>query len=100
MHLLQNAETIDRLVEQGKLLLKAFHAENEKEPAGHDSEFLRGQLAGWCGTLHTLYHDGAGEIVDRVRTETRLPVPVGNSNCCRTVSIECGCPTQGVCRWN
>ena len=35
MHLaLQNAETINRLVEQGELLLKNFHAEYEKDPAG------------------------------------------------------------------
>jgi hypothetical protein len=33
MHLaLQNAETINRLVEQGEFLLKTFHAEYEKDP--------------------------------------------------------------------
>jgi hypothetical protein len=80
MHLLQNAETIDRLVEQGRLLLKALHAKDENDPSRPEAEFLRGHLAGWCSTLHTLYHDGAGEIVDRVRTTTRLPVPVGNSD--------------------
>ena len=35
MHLaLQNAETINRLVEQGELLLTTFYVEHEKEPAG------------------------------------------------------------------
>jgi hypothetical protein len=100
MHLLQNAETIDRVVEQGRLLLEALHAKNVNDPSRREAEFLRGHLVGWCSTLHTLYHDGAGEILDRVRTTTRLPVPVGNSHCCRTVSIGCECSTQGACRWN
>jgi hypothetical protein len=100
MHLFQNVETIDRLVLQGELLLKAFHAENEKDPTGHEAEFLRGDLAGWCSTLHTLYGDCAEEIVDRVRTKTCLPIPVGNSSCCRFAPLEGGCPTQGTCRWN
>ncbi len=35
MHLaLQNAETINRLVEQGEFLLKSFHDEHQKDPAG------------------------------------------------------------------
>ena len=42
MHLMQNAETINRLVTQGELLLKTFHAEYEKDPAGCETEFLRG----------------------------------------------------------
>jgi hypothetical protein len=40
MHLMQNAETIDRLVAQGEFLLKTFHAEYEKDPAGYETEFL------------------------------------------------------------
>jgi len=47
MQLFQNAETIDRLVAQGELLLKAFHAKKETDPTGHEAEFLRGDLAGW-----------------------------------------------------
>lgn len=100
MRLFQNEETIDRLVAQGDLLLKAFHAEYENGPTGHEAEFLRGELAGWCSTLHTLYHDCAEEIVDRVRAKTCLPIPVGNSSCCRSVLLEDECPTQGTCRWN
>ena len=80
MHLMQNAETIDRLVAQGELLLKTYHAEHEKAPASYDAEFLRGDLAGWCSTLRTLYGDRAEEILDRVRTETCLLIPVGNSS--------------------
>ena len=35
MHLaLQNAETINRLVEQRELLLKTFYVEHKKDPAG------------------------------------------------------------------
>jgi len=98
VRLLQNAETIDRLVAQGELLLKAFHAQHDNNPTGQEAEFLRGALAGWCSTLHTLYHDCAEEIVDRVRTKTCLPIPVEKSGGCRSVSLEAGCPTQGACR--
>ena len=75
MHLMQNAETINRLVAQGECLLKSFHAEYEKDPAGYETEFLRGDLAGWRDTLHTLYHDCAEEIVDRVLAKTCLALP-------------------------
>ncbi|MGA8762287.1 MAG: hypothetical protein WB562_05300 [Candidatus Sulfotelmatobacter sp.] len=76
MHLaLQNAETINRLVEQGEFLLKSFHAEQEKDPAGLETEFARGELTGWRSTLHTLYRDYAEDVVNRVLTRTRLTIP-------------------------
>jgi hypothetical protein len=79
MHLaLQNAETIHRLVEQGEFLLKSFHDEHQKDPAGVETEFARGELVGWRSTLHTLYHDCAEDIVTRVVTRTRLAIPDGD----------------------
>jgi hypothetical protein len=75
MHLMQNAETIDRLVAQGEVLLKSFHAEYVKDPAGYKTELLRGDLAGWRDTLHTLYRDCAEEIVDCVLAKTCLAIP-------------------------
>jgi hypothetical protein len=75
MHLFQNAETIDRLVTQGGLLLKSYHAEYDKDPASFHAEFLRGDFAGWSRTVHTLYGDCAEEIIDRVLIETRLANP-------------------------
>lgn len=75
MHLTANAETIDRLVEQGSLLLQAFHAAHKNGPTGCEAEFLRGEFAGWRSTLHTEYHDCAEEIVDRVLSKTGLPIP-------------------------
>jgi len=75
MRLMQNVETINRLVAQGEFLLKTFHAEYERDPVGHKTEFLCGKLAGWHDTLHTLYHDGAEEIVDRVVAKTCLAIP-------------------------
>ena len=78
MHLaLQNAETINRLVEQGELLLKTFYVEHEKEPAGWNTEFVRGELIGWRRTLHTLYGDYAEDIVTRVVARTQLTIPDG-----------------------
>jgi hypothetical protein len=76
MHLaLQNAETINRLVEQGESLLKSFHDEHRKDPVGVETEFARGELIGWRSTLHTLYRDCAEDIVNRVVTRTRLTIP-------------------------
>jgi hypothetical protein len=78
MHLaLQNAETINRLVEQGEFLLKTFHAEYQKDPAGWNTEFMRGNLAGWRSTLHTLFHDYGEDVVNRVLTKTCLSIPDG-----------------------
>jgi len=75
MHLMQKAETINRLIAQGEFLLKTFYAEYEKDPTGRKTEFLRGGFAGWRDTLHTLYHDCAEEIVDRVLAKTCLTIP-------------------------
>ena len=78
MHLaLQNAETINRLVEQGEFLLKSFHDEHQKDPAGVETEFARGELIGWRSTLHTLYRDCAEDIVNRVVIRTQLTIPDG-----------------------
>jgi hypothetical protein len=82
MHLaLQNAETINRLVEQGEFLLKSFHDERERDPAGMETEFARGELMGWRSTLHILYRDRAEDIVNRVLTRTRLTIPDGEVPC-------------------
>ncbi len=75
MRLIGNQETIDRLVEQGVLLSEAFHAECRGKPIGPKTEFLRGNFAGWRSTIHTLYHDCAEQIVDRVIARTHMPVP-------------------------
>jgi len=75
MHLMQNAETINRLVAQGEILLKSFHVEYKKDPIGRKTEFLCGKIAGWRDTLHTLYHDLAEEIVDCVVVKTCLSIP-------------------------
>jgi len=78
MHLaLQNAETINRLVEQGENLLKTYHADYDKDPAGSDTEFVRGELTGWRSTLHTLYRDYGEDVVSRVVTRTHLTIPDG-----------------------
>ena len=75
MQLIANQETIDRLVEQGALLLEAFHAEYERNPIGHDADFLRGNFTGWRSTIHIVYHECAEEIVDRVLAQTHMSIP-------------------------
>jgi hypothetical protein len=83
MHLaLQNAETINRLVEQGEALLTTFHAEYEKDPAGVETEFARGEVTGWRTTLHTLYRDYAEDVVNRVLAKTGLTIPGGEVPSC------------------
>ena len=95
MHLVhENAETVDRLVEQGVLLLQAFHAECESDPSGHEAEFLRGNFTGWRSTLRTLYHDCAEEIVDRVWIKTGLAIPQGGSHSGSVNSIRPDTPVQ------
>jgi hypothetical protein len=74
---LQNAETIHRLVEQGEVLLKKFHDEHRKDPAGAETELARGELIGWRSTLHTLYGDDGEDVVNRVLTRTRMSIPDG-----------------------
>ena len=64
MRLAANLETIDRLVEQGALILRSFHAQNGNNRSGAETEFLRGEFTGWRNTIHTEYHDCAEEIVD------------------------------------
>ena len=75
MHLFQNAETIDRLVKQGEFVLKTYHTEYDEDPASFHAEFLRGSLAGWRSTVHTLYGTCAEEIIDRVLIKTCLAIP-------------------------
>jgi hypothetical protein len=75
MHLIANAETIDRLVEQGVNFSNAFYIEYQKNQTGPEAQFLRGEFSGWRSTLHTEYHDSAEEIVDRVLAITCLPIP-------------------------
>ena len=54
MHLIANAETIDRLVEQGVDFAKAFHAEFEKDPTGPETQFLRGEFSFMLGFIFLL----------------------------------------------
>jgi hypothetical protein len=90
MHLIANQETIDRLVVQGVVLLRAFHAKHHNDPRGNESEFLRGSFAGWRSTLHTEYHEGAEEIVDRAVAKSGLSIPRGE-DCPTFVRAEHNC---------
>jgi len=84
---MQNAETINRLVEQGEFLLKCFHDEHQKNPSGVETEFARGELIGWRSALHTLYRDCAEDIVNRVVARTRLAIPDGEVPCGATHTV-------------
>ena len=45
MRLIGNAETIDRLVEQGVYFCKLFTLSIENDPTGSEAEFLRGEFS-------------------------------------------------------
>ena len=62
MHLaLQNAETINRLVEQGEFLLKSFHDEHQKDPDGVETEFARGVA---LRSAHPQHGELVADLVD------------------------------------
>ncbi len=45
--------TSEELVRSGGFWLKAFHQSYAKDPVGRETEFWRGQIAGWKRTLVT-----------------------------------------------
>ena len=62
-------------MEQGAFLLKAFHQEFAKDKRSRQTEFWRGELAGWRNTVHSIYGAAvAQDIIDRARHQTNLPV--------------------------
>jgi len=63
MHLTANAETIDRLVDQGALLLQAFHTEHENDPYG-----VQGRVPAWRIYRLAQYHTHA---IPRLRGRNR-----------------------------
>ncbi|HLJ27486.1 MAG TPA: hypothetical protein VKY85_12305 [Candidatus Angelobacter sp.] len=68
-------QSISRLIEQGTFLLKTFHSEYSKDPVSRETEFWRGNLACWRGTLYDFFREHAEEILNRVRESTGLPMP-------------------------
>jgi hypothetical protein len=71
-----DVETISRATEQGVYLLKTFWQEHEKESFGKDTEFARGNLAGFRIALRSVFNEiVAEEIINRVRETTKLKIP-------------------------
>jgi hypothetical protein len=70
-----SAETISRLIYQGEYLLKYFHEEFAKHSTGPETEFWRGNVSAWRGTLENLSPDLANDLIARVRTSTGLSIP-------------------------
>jgi len=64
------------LVQNGVFLLKAFHEFRAKDPISRETEYWRGQIAGWKRTLVASYGaDIAEQIILRAREVAKLPVP-------------------------
>ena len=77
----------------GCSLLEGISCRAQNDPTGHEADFLRGEFTGWRSTLHTEYHDCAEEIVDRVLTQTGLPIPEGEIGAVSLVPLEGRCPS-------
>jgi hypothetical protein len=68
--------TSEELVRSGEFWLKAFHQLYAKDPVGRETEFYRGQIAGWKRTLVAAYGASMAEkIILRASTGANLPVP-------------------------
>jgi hypothetical protein len=72
--------TSGELVKRGEFWLKAFHDSYAKDPVSRETEFWRGQIAGWKGTLVAAYGPGTAEkIILRASEVVNLPVPHAGS---------------------
>jgi hypothetical protein len=68
--------TSGELVKSGEFWLKAFHQAYAKDPIGRETEYWRGQVAGWKRTLAGAYGAGIAEgIILRASEAAKLPVP-------------------------
>jgi predicted transcriptional regulator len=68
--------TSEHLVQDGEFWLKAFHDSYAKDPVGRETEFWRGQVAGWKRTLVSAYGANIAEqIILRASKVANLPVP-------------------------
>jgi hypothetical protein len=71
-----NAETIARLVDQASFLLKAYHAECEKNAASRETEFWRGNISGFRYAAGEIYGlEVIHEVLGDVRKNTGLEIP-------------------------
>ncbi|MGB8773961.1 MAG: hypothetical protein WCC78_07470, partial [Terriglobales bacterium] len=74
--LTHSASAIERLAEHGEFLLKVFHDCYVKDKVGRETEFRRGQIAGWKQTLVTSYGASTAEqVILRASEVANLPVP-------------------------
>jgi hypothetical protein len=68
--------TSGELARSGEFWLKAFHQSYAKDPVGRETEFWRGQIAGWKRTLVAAYGASTAEkIILRASEAANLPVP-------------------------
>lgn len=68
--------TSEELSKSGEFWLKAFHQSYAKDPVGRETEYWRGQIAGWKRTLVAAYGANMAEkIILRASEAANLPVP-------------------------
>lgn len=71
-----DSRIIERLVEDGEMILKVFHQEYSQNPTSRETEFWRGKIAGYRTTLHAIYGRKITEdILDKLREKANLPIP-------------------------
>ena len=74
-YVVSGRQDVARLIEQGIFLLEAFHSEYKKDPISRETEFWRGNLACWRGTLYDFFPEHAEEVLSSVRRASGLPMP-------------------------
>jgi hypothetical protein len=68
--------TSGELERSGEFWLKVFHDSYSKDPVSRETEFWRGQVAGWKRTLVAAYGASTAEkIILRASEAAKLPVP-------------------------
>ena len=71
-----SVDTIDRLINQSSFLLKAYHAECDKNAASRETEFWRGNLSGFRYAVGEIYgREVVHRVLEGVRTNTGLEIP-------------------------
>jgi hypothetical protein len=71
-----NVETVGQLVEKGGFMLKAYHAECDKNAASRETEFWRGNISGFRYAVGEMYgQEAIHGVLEEVRKTTGLDIP-------------------------
>ena len=72
---------LERFASQLAFLLKAYHDARDKDPEGRDTEFWRGNIAGFRTGIEAFYGNpqAVETVLDHLRQITGLKIPKSSS---------------------